>query len=65
VCVCVCLFSIGGHTVGPTELKFGMEDHIYPWEVLSYILFRYPYPQGQGRPKSGSGGPCSPNGAYQ
>ena len=43
-----------GHTVGPTELKFGMEDHIYPWEVLSYILFRYPCPLGRERPKSGS-----------
>ena len=46
------------------ELKFGMEDHIYPWEVIGYISFLYPYPQGWGRPKSGSGGPCSPNGAY-
>ena len=64
MCVCVCVLSIDGHTVGPTELKFGMEDHIYPWEVLSYISFRYPNPQGQGRPKSGSGGPCSPNGAF-
>ena len=44
-CVCVCLFSIGGHTVGPTVLKFGMEDHIYPGEVIGYILFRYPYPR--------------------
>ena len=39
------LFSIGGHTVGPTVLKFGMEDHIYPGEVIGYILFRYPYPR--------------------
>ena len=45
MCVCVC---IDGHTVGPTELIFGMEDHIYPLEVLSYILFRYPNPQGRG-----------------
>ena len=64
VCVCVCVLSIGGHTVGPTELKFRMEDHIYPWEVLSYIWFRYPYPLGRERPKSDSGGPCSPNGAF-
>ena len=34
VAVCVCVFSIGGHLVGPTELKFGMEDHIYPGEVI-------------------------------
>ena len=34
VWVCVCVFFIGSHTVGPTELKFGMEDHIYPWEVI-------------------------------
>ena len=46
--VCVCLFSIGGHTVGPTVLKFCIEDRIYPWEVIGYILFRYPYPQGLG-----------------
>ena len=48
MCVCVCLFSIGGHTVGPAMLKFDMEDHIYPGEVIGYILFRYPYPQGRG-----------------
>ena len=62
--VTVCVLSIDSHTVGPAELKFGMEDLIYPWEVLSYISFRYPNPQGQGRPKSSSGGPCSPNVAF-
>ena len=30
MCVSVCLFSIGGHTIGPRVLKLGMEDHIYP-----------------------------------
>ena len=40
----VCVLSVGGYTVGPTEPKFGMEDHIYPWEVLRYISFRCPYP---------------------
>ena len=40
----MCVFSIGGHTVGPTELKFGMEDHIYPREVIGYILFPNTYP---------------------
>ena len=64
VCVRACVFSIGGHTVGPTELKFGMEDHIYPREVIGYILFPNTYPPGGGRPKSGSGDPCSPNGAF-
>ena len=63
-CLCACVFSIGGHTVGPTELKFGMEDHIYPREVIGYILFPNTYPPGGGRPKSGSGDPCSPNGAF-
>ena len=63
-CVCVCVFSIGDHTVGPTVLKFGMEDHIYPWEVIGYILLRYPNPLGQGRPKSGSGGLCNPNSSF-
>ena len=28
------VLSIGGLTVGPIELKFGMEDHIYPLEVI-------------------------------
>ena len=42
------MFSIGGHTVGPTELNFGTEDHIYPGEVIGHILFRYPSPKGQG-----------------
>ena len=64
VCVRACVFSIGGHTVGPTELKFGMEDHIYPRGVIGYILFPNTYPPGGGRPKSGSGDPCSPNGAF-
>lgn len=35
----MCVFSIGGYTVGPTELKFGMEVHIYPGEVVGYISF--------------------------
>ena len=26
--VYVCVFFLGGHTVGPTELKFGMEDQV-------------------------------------
>ena len=60
----MCVLSIGGNTVGPKELKFGMEDHIYPWEVRRYISFRYLYPQGRGSPKSGFGGPGSSNGAF-
>ena len=24
-------------------MKFGTEDHIYSWEVIGYISFRYPY----------------------
>ena len=48
----MCVFSIGGHTVGPTALKFGMEDHIYPGEVIGYILFWYPNLQGQGALKT-------------
>ena len=49
---CVFVFFIGGHTVGPTELKLGMKDHIYPGEVIGYILFLYPNPQGQGALKT-------------
>ena len=33
------MFFIGDLTVGPTELKFGMEDHIFPWEVIGYISY--------------------------
>ena len=47
----VCLFSIGGHTVGHTVLKFGMEDHIYPREVMGYILLGYPNSLGRGEAK--------------
>ena len=47
----VCLFSIGGHYVGPTVLKFGMEYHIYPGEVIGYISFGYPLPPGSGEAK--------------
>ena len=48
----LCVFSTGGHTIGSTELKFGIEDHIYPREVIGYIWFRYPNPQGRGGPKN-------------
>ena len=62
--MCVCVFFIGGHTVGPRVLKFGMEDHIYPWEVIGYILFGYPNPGGQGALKTGFQGLYSPNRAF-
>ena len=52
-------FSRGGCVIGRTVHKFGMEDHIYPGEVLGYIWFGYPNPQGQGA-KSGSGDQCGP-----
>ena len=42
----MCLFCIGGNSAEPTELNFGMEDHIYPREVIGYILLMYPYWQG-------------------
>ena len=32
MCLGVYAFFIDGHTVGPTELKFGMENTIYPGE---------------------------------
>ena len=41
---CLCVLSIGGLTIGPTELKLGMEDHIYPWEVIEHISLPYPNP---------------------
>ena len=31
-----------------------MEHHIYPWEVIRYILCGYPIPGGQGALKVGS-----------
>ena len=60
----MCVFFIGGHTVGPTELKFGMEDHIYPWEVIGYISFGYPNPGDQGALKTWLQGLYSPNHAF-
>ena len=45
--MCVCVFYIGGHTLGPTV----MDDHIYPWEVIGYISFWYPNPLGRGEAK--------------
>ena len=53
--------GIGGHTVWPPGLKFGMEDHIHPWKVNAYVCASCPPPTGWGRPKSASGGPCSQN----
>ena len=69
------VLSIGGHAVGSTELKSGLEDHIYPWEVIGYISFRYPNCQGQGalklvsgvrttQTKTGFWGSYSPKGAF-
>ena len=49
VCACVCVSVLyRGYTVGPTMLKFGMEDHIYLWEVIGYILMRHPNPLNGG-----------------
>ena len=59
--MCVFVLSIGSHTIGLTKLKLSMEDHIFPGEVLKYILFRYPYPHGWGTLKTGFGDPYSPN----
>ena len=56
--------GIGGHTVWPPGLKFGMEDHIHPWKVNAYVWASCPPPPGRGMPKSASGDPCSPNGAF-
>ena len=44
------MFSVGGHTIVPTELKFGIE--VNPREVIGFILFWYPNPQGQGTLKN-------------
>ena len=60
----MCVFSIGSRIVGPIEVKFGMEDHIYPGEVLRCISFRHPKPRGQGAPKIGCQGLYSPNGEF-
>ena len=37
-------FSLGICTFGLAELKFGIEVHIYPWELIGYIRVRYPNP---------------------
>ena len=57
----MCVFFIGGYTIRPRVLKFGMENHIYPWEVIGYILFGYPNPWGQGALKTEFNGLYSPN----
>ena len=59
MCESVCLFSMGCHRFGPIALKFGMEDHIYPGEVIGYILLMYPYPLGWGTYPLGWGRPKS------
>ena len=41
VTVCGCCSGIGGHTVWPLGLKFGMEDHIYPAKVLVAQGFKW------------------------
>ena len=41
-----------------------MEDRIHHGKVNAYVWTRCPPPPGRGRPKSASGGPCSPNGAF-
>ena len=64
VCKRVCMFAIGACTIRATELKFGTELGFHPGKVLAYVwIGRTPSP-GRGRPKSASGGPCSPNGAF-
>ena len=58
------MFFNSGHIVGPRMLKFDMEDHIYPWEVIGYILFGYPNTGGQRALKTGFQGLYSPNHAF-
>ena len=43
-----CLLSIGGHTVGPTELKFGKEDDIYPGRLQDAFCSGTPSPWVRG-----------------
>ena len=50
MCVSECLLSIGGHTVGPTELKFGKEDDIYPGRLQDAFCSGTPSP-GSGEAK--------------
>ena len=50
-----CVFTKAGLIVGPTVLKFGMEDNVYPGEDIGNIVLV---------PKSGSKGPCSPKSAF-
>ena len=58
------MFAIGTHTVGARELKFGTEKGFYPDMVLANVWAGRTSPPGRGRPKSASGGPCSPNRAF-
>ena len=47
-CAYVCSFYIARCTIGPTELKFGMEDHGFSGEESINISVRYHHPQDQG-----------------
>ena len=51
------MFSVSSHIVGPTGLKFGMEDHIWGGYRIHFI-------QVPPSPGSGSLGPYSLNGAF-
>ena len=64
VCVFVCMFAIGGHTVGPIGPKFCTEVRSHPGSVIGYVRTRRPHPPGRGWPRSASGGPPSPNRAF-
>ena len=56
VCTYVC-----ARTIGAMGLKFGTELGFKPWEVIANVWASRTSPPGRGRPKSASGGPCSPN----
>ena len=55
------MFAIGARTIGAMGLKFGTELGFKPWEVIANVWAGRTSPPGRGRPKSASGGPCSPN----
>src|SRR5574343_45520 len=60
----VCVFAIGGRTVGPIGLKFCTEVAFHPGSVIGYVPTGRPPPPGRGWPRSASRGPCSPNRAF-
>ena len=52
MCVCVCMFAIGGRAVGLIGPKFCTEVALRPGSVLGWVRVGRPPPPGRGWPRS-------------